>query len=380
MKTAIIQPNDFLRNLVSYTRQFSESVEVQTVEEILKEKKIEVIISEQRDLQSNDIIQLRNTFPNQKIFIVADYIEPFFEKSCITHDVLLISKEWGERERLDLIQKTWFGLEEQTEYHNVVAIHGTHRQVGVTQLALSIGHTLGTFNYKTLVIGMNPYNPGELSIRKTNYTFDQVYDLIQSNVIYDGDSLLPYLDKHDHFYYLPGNLDFYKATSFEEKPIERLIHFAKEHFHIVLLDIGAFYDSYLSIVGMKLSNTHILVSSQDQISLDEYKRWKEQVLSRFDFHPKSTYQVVNKYASKATLQLKHLEETHEVPILTHVDFFPEANDAVIHDGILAYVGWPPFNRVIEGIARAIGDEVLATTNYEKKDKSIFSIFSRRNAK
>ena len=296
MKTAIIQPTESLKRLVLYTRQFSDQIEVQSFDEIVKDRKIDVILTEQMDLLASDIIQLRQKFPNKKILILSETADPFFQKACITYDILLITKEMNEREQLDTIQKAWFGLEEQTEYHNVVAIHGTHRQVGITQLALSIGQTLGELNYKTIVIGLNPYNPGEINNVQSSYSFEQIYDLIESNVIYDGESLVPYLTKLNHFYYLVGNRDFYKAMTFDSKPVERLIHFAKEHFHIVILDVGSFYDSYLPLTGLQLSNTHILVSSQESISLEEYRRWQEQVLNRFDFHPKSIYQVVNKVA------------------------------------------------------------------------------------
>lgn len=376
MKTAIIQGNEQLQRLVDFTRQFSNTVEVQSFEELQKDKKIEVIVTAQRNIAHSDLIQIRNMFQKQKIVIVAEKIDPLFARTCTAHDILLLSNEWTEREQLNTIQKVWFGLEEQTEYHNVIALHGTHRQVGLSQLVLSIGHTLGTFNYKTVVIGLNPYNPGEVENHKATYSFDQVYDLIQTNVIHDGESLMPYLEKNEHFSYLPGNRDFYKAMSFEAKPVERLIDFAKEKFDIVLLDVGSFYDSYLPLTGLQLSNIHILVSSQDQISTEEYKRWKEQILNRFEFFPKSVYQVVNKYASKAIITLKQLEDTHDIPILAQVPFFPEANDAVIEDGILALSGYNSYNRAIEGISKAIGAEVLASANNSKEQKGILGFFRK----
>lgn len=375
MKVAVVKPTESLKDLILRTRQFAESIEIMNVEEIVKDRKIDVILMNQNDLKTNDIIQMRNQFVSKKILIQTEKLDAFFEKSCIAHDVLLISEEWSLRERIDHIQKSWFGLEEQTEYHNVVAVYGTHRQVGVTQTALSIGNVLGSFNYKTLVIGLNPYNPGEDSTRPPAYSFEQIYDLIESNVINTGEALLPYLEKYDNFYYLTGNRDKYKALAFEEKPVERLIHLTKDYFQAVVLDVGSFYDSYLPLTGLRMSNTHILVSSQEQISLDEFKSWKEQILNRFEFHPKTSYQVVNKYASKAILTGKHLEEKLELPILTQIPFFPEANDALIEDGTLFNADYTPYNKVIEGIGRAIGDEITAAANNEKEKKPFF--FKRR---
>lgn len=372
MKIAIVQSTDHLERLVLYTKQFTDSVQTNSIDELKKEKKVEVIVMNQGELKHTDITQLRSDFPSKKILIVTESIEPFFEKICIAHDIMLISKEWSERDQLDTIQRVWFGLEEQTEYHNVIAIQGTHRQVGVTQTALSIGHTLGTYNYKTLVIGLNPYNPGEDHKKKSTYSFDLVYDLIQSNIITDGASLLPYLEEYKHFFYLPGNRDFYRAQNFDKKPVQQLIQYAKDYFQVVILDVGSFYDSYLSLTGLELSNTHILVSSQEQYSLDEYKRWNEQVLSLFEFKPKLRYQVVNKFASKAIITNSHLEEKNEIPILTQIPFFPEANDALIEDGILCFAEYKHYNKAIDGIAKVIGDEIIYASTFEKKGTSLFS--------
>ncbi|MFS0783394.1 hypothetical protein [Bacillus sp. 1P06AnD] len=357
MKTAIVNANEGLKRIVSHTLQFEECMEVRSLEELQKHKKMEVIVLEQCELNAMDIIQLRETFPSQKILVVADEIDAFFEKSCVAHDILLVSKEWAERDQLKVIQKSWFGLEEQTEYHNVVVFKGTHRQVGVTQLALSTGLAISRLNYKTLVIGLNPYNPGEIVTSPATYSFDQVYDLLQTNVINGGESLLPYLEKVENLYYLPGNRDYYKAAQYEGAAVERLIHYAKEYFDIVLLDVGAFYDSYLPLTALQMSNTHILVSSQEQLSIDEYKRWNEQVLNRFAFFPKTTYQIINKFATKAILTAKHLEEKQGVPLLMQVPYFPEANDAEIEDGILYLSEYAPFVKAIDGLAKTIGNEI-----------------------
>lgn len=357
MKTIIVKPTDDLRNIVLFTRQFTDPVEVESFDEVTKEKKVKVIVTAQNDLSTPDIIDLRNTFPEHKFLILTKNQEPFFRKACIAHDMLLISSESSEREQLDAIQKAWFGLEEQTEFHNVIAFHGTHRQVGVTQLALSVGYHLGTLNYKTIVIGLNPYNSGEYPGLNPSHSFEDVYDLIESNVIHDGDSLLPYLTKVEHMHYLVGNRDLYRAIKFESESVEKLINIAKEHFHIVILDIGSFYDGYLAFNGLQMSNTHVLVSSQEQQSIDEYKRWKEQILDRFEIHPKSQYQVVNKYATRPIITSKHLEEKHNVPVLAEVPFFPEAADAIIEQGILILADNRLFVKKVEGLSKALANEV-----------------------
>lgn len=380
MKASIIRPNESLKRLLMFTNQFEEHLEVQSFEELQKERKTEVIITGQNELTGADIIDIRSKFDKHKILVVMEKEDPFFYNSCIAHDILVLFSDWTEREQLDRIQKAWFGLEEQTEYHNVVAIHGTHRQVGVTQIALSVGHVLGSFNNRTIVLGLNPYNSGEIVTRKSTYSFDQIYDLLLTNVITDGESLLPYLEKVDQFYYLPGNRDFYKAVQFEGEAVERLIKICKAYFDIVILDVGAFYDSYLPIKALQMSNTHILVSSQEQLSIDEYKRWQDQVLSRFSFHPKSRYQIVNKHASKAIITTKHLEEKHDIPLLLNIPFFPEANDAEIESGLLVLADYLPYTKVIEGLAKTISSETGRYGASNSLSESAFRWFGRRKTK
>lgn len=378
MKTAIVKPTEELRKLISFTQQLEEYLEVQSIEELEKDKKAVVIALDRGDLTPIDIIDLRGKFPRQRILMMFSDRDTLFENACIAHDVLLIPSEWTLRQQLDTIQKEWFGLEEQTEYHNVVAFHGTHRQVGVTQTALSVGNILGTFNLKTVVLGLNPYNPGEIINQKGSYSFDQIYDLLVGNLITDGQSLLPYLLKKNDFYYLTGNMDYYKAPEYEKEAVEKLINICKEYFDVVILDIGAFYDNLLPLTALEMSNTHILVSSQEQLSIDDYKRWDEQVLSRFEFFPKARYLVVNKYGSKGIITAKHLEEKLSVPLLLHIPFFPEANDAEIEEGILVLSEFSPYRKAIVGLAKTVSNET-GRIGEEKKAKGGFGLFGRRKA-
>lgn len=373
----MIGSSEDLKRLVLFTQQLQEDVVFSTVEEALKnQKKFQVLFIEKGDYTFSDVIELRKSFPTQKICMLGSGSDEVFTKTCLAQDILYLDNEKSERERLDIIQKVWYGLQEQAEYQNVVALHGTHRQVGVTQLALSLGHTLGDWNHSPIVIGLNPYNPGEYPELKAAYSFEQIYDLVKSNVIEDGEGLMQYLTKIDSFYYLVGNRDFYKAGEFEKDIVAKIIDIAKEKFDLVILDVGSFYDSYLPLMGLQMSNTHILVSSQEFISLDEYQRWYDQVLSRFPLHPKTTLQVVSKFASKAVITPKQLEEQHGVPVVAHIPFFPEANDAIFEDGILTLAGYKPYSKVIDGVAKTIVGEVSATNYSHTQKKGLAKWLSR----
>jgi len=71
MKTAIIQPTNELRRIVMFTRQFSDQIEVQTFDEIVKDRKVETLIAERNELNAQEIILLRQKFPHQKILILS---------------------------------------------------------------------------------------------------------------------------------------------------------------------------------------------------------------------------------------------------------------------------------------------------------------------
>ena len=379
MKVAIYQPSELLKRIALLTSQFDDpDLEIQSLDDLGKERRVEALLLERGDMSAHDVLLLREKFPLLKILIIYDEYDEFFNKSCITHDVHSLSKQIGEKEILRILQVEWFGLEEATEFQNVVAIHGTHRQVGTTQIALSIGNTLAELNYKVAVLGLNPYNPGELRPYKTKYSLDQVYDLLEGGVIKNGDDLKKYMLEIGKLHYLVGNADFYKSPQFEKEPIEHLIDVAKSYFDVVVLDVGSFYDSFLAITALERSNTHILVATQENLSINEYNRWKKQFLSRFSFHPKNSYMVVNKYASNAIITPKQLEQTHNTNLLAQIPYFPEAADAEYEEGILSRAGYKAYFKVIEGLAKSVANDVM---NFkEDKSKSFFGRLKKGRAR
>lgn len=358
MKVAITNNSNKLISLFHKIPQFEEYILFDSFEDLKKEKKVRYIFAEQNDLVAADLAQIRASFPNSKILILSKSEDPFFEKTCLVHEILLLIESWEEERCVQLIQHNWFGQLQRSKYKNVFAIFGTHRCTGVTQTALSLGNVIGGLNLKTLVIGLNPYSSGEYPGIKATYSFDMIYDLVENDVIKDGETLLPYLTKLEYCYYLVGNRDLYKALTFQPEPIMKLIDYAKDYFNVVLLDVGAFFDSYMAKIALENSNTHILISTQEQQAIDEFTRWNEQILSRFNYYPKSSYQIVNKYASRAIIQSKSLEEALKIPVLAEIPYFPESNDAVVTEGILYNSDFKPYVKAIDGIARVLVNEVI----------------------
>lgn len=373
MKVAIMQDSKKLISLYDKISQFTEYVLIDSFEDLKKEKKIRYVMAEQREMVAADLTQIRSSFPDIQILILSDKIDPFFEKSCLVHDILYLFEPWEESKCVQLIQQNWFNQLQKNEYQNVIAINGTHRCNGVTQTALSLGHVIGGLGLKTIVIGLNPYSPGEYPKVTGTYSFDMIYNLIENQVITDGEALLPYLTKLDYFNYLVGNRDLYKALTYQPEVIQQLIDIAKSYFNVVILDVGAHYDSYMAKVALENSNTHVLISTQEYQAGTEFNRWKDQILSHFNYFPKSTYQVVNKYATRAIIQSKQLESTLQIPVLTEIPYFPESNDAILTEGILYFADYKPYVRSIDGLARALVSEIIPDETRTVK-KGILSRF------
>lgn len=376
MKVAIQNGNELIRSIVQSVEQFTDVVVINSFDDVKEQKKVKALLLEHHGLTSHDLLVLRQQFPDLKILIVSKQNDEFFVRTCITHDILFVKEELGEQKIRDIIQENWFDKNETHEFQNVIVIHGTHRQVGCTQTALSIGYALSELNYKVGVLGLNPYNPGELRNLESPHSFDVVYDLVESGVIKSGDLLVKYMTKIDRLYYLIGNRDFYRGIQYQKEPVEGLIHMAKEYFDVVILDIGGFYDSYLSYTALTHSGSHILIGTQEYLSIVEFKRWREQYLNRLIFNAKNRYFIVNKYASRAIITPKILSETHDVPLLSMIPYFPEAADAEYEDGLLIKSDYKPYAKAIHGIAKSIAEDVKnfeATTD----DKTFFGLIKKK---
>ncbi|MYL35483.1 hypothetical protein GLW08_20485 [Pontibacillus yanchengensis] len=344
--------------------------EFSSIDELKKDKKVKAILLDQNGFNTQDLLSFREVFPNHHFIILMKEKDEFFEKSCIAHDIKPVFNDIRDDELKNIIQTSWFKEKENTDNDHVIAIRGTHRQCGTTQTSLSLARSFAAYNRRVAVVGLNPYNPGYVRGLDNKYSLDYIYDHLESDVIRDAETLMKYMDESHGVHYLPGNSDLYKAPSFKETPIKRMIQYLKREFDIVILDVGSFYDSFLAMTALKEAGTHILIATQEVISLNEYQRWNEQIIDKFDLELPSSYLVVNKYATNAIITPKHISETLDIPMISHIPFFPEAADAEYEDGVLYDTIFKPYNRAIDGIAKALNQELVSEG--KKANKNWFS--------
>ncbi|WP_214483770.1 hypothetical protein [Bacillus sp. SM2101] len=369
MKVAIYSENNILLQVLESISFINEVVSIESLDELSNQKlKIKAVLMDQNGITSPDLLAFREKHPKIKVVMMCDTDDAFFKKACITHSMIPIDVTEDESTIKSIIESEWFKVELRSSYKNVIAVHGTHRQVGVTQTTLSIARIMREYNYSVCVVGLNPYNPGEIADVTNQYSLDYIYPSLQNNVLKSFEELKAYMNDVDGFDYIIGNRDFYRAPEFEGEPIKLLIDSVKDHYDVVLLDCGSHYDNFLPITGLQLADTHLLVASQEFIATNEYNRWKSQILSTLQLKPTHSHLIINKYASNATITAKQLQDELEVSYLGEIPFFPEAADAQIESGYLGNVEFKPYKNAVISISKALIGEVKEQQQVNKKNK------------
>lgn len=340
----------------------------------LKASKIEHFYLEKEEYQSLDFFNIREKKPHAELLLLIEEGDDFGRNICVTHDITPIENTMEEANFKKLIRLKWFGKGDASLYKNVIAISGTHRGAGTTQISFALAQSLFELNTKSLVIGCNPYNPGEVPNVPMQHSLDTVYQYLENGVINDFEGIKKYFSEVGNFTYLMGNRNYYMAPEIKREPILKLIEIVKPHFDHIILDVGSFYDNYMPITALQCSDTHFLVATQEDVSTKEYIRWKEQVLDAFDFNPTHQYLVVNKFKNESVKTLKQIEEQLQSTPLSVIPYFPDAFDTEIENGFLYNAGYKAFNRGIIGIARLMVNNLI---DVPKESKKRFQLFSKK---
>ncbi len=375
MQIALKTKRQNISELFQDSPYIEDTLNINEISEIAKNKKVKGVIFDREEHTSHDILEFREQFPDINAIVLQDQEDELFKKSCLAHNIQVLLSDVEDEILLGVINEEWFGASHQGPEVNIIAVRGTHRQAGTTQTSLSMARSIAAYDHKAAVVGLNPYNPGSLPNLDEKYSLDQVYDLLESGVIKDSESLMKYFIDVDGFYYLVGNKDLYRALSFKREPIDYMISLLKENFDTIIFDVGSFFDSYLAMTGLQQAQTHILVGTQEWCSISDYKRWQEQYLTAFDLEPDHSYLIVNKYSAHAIISPKQLEESVDIGVLSYIPFFPESADAEYDDGILFDTNYKPYNKAINGIVKALIEDI--DESKRKKNGSWLSSLKER---
>ncbi|OIJ09457.1 hypothetical protein BKP35_16515 [Anaerobacillus arseniciselenatis] len=376
MKIAILSENPIIKEALEQIDEVKKVENVHEIEDI--GMNFNTLILDKGELASVDLIELRERFPNFKIMLLVKIGEDtFFEKACTTHSIDVVSKDIIEKEIVYFVKTNWLGkdLGSNSDYQNVYAVMGTHNQVGSSEFCFGVAKVLSEYNRRVVVVGLNPYNPSEIRTVNTNQSLDQIYPLLENKVLKQSDDIKKYLTGVEGFDYLIGNRDFYNAVNYTEEPIHYMIDILKDEYDFVLLDIGSFYDNLLPLTGLSIADTHIVISSQEIASIQQYKRWNEQILKRVNFKPNNRFLIVNKYSSRAVITPKQLQVELEIPLLGNLPFVSEANDDVYNDGFIANGNHKGYYTSIINITKALMN-IADKDNSSKKPFFLTKIFRK----
>jgi len=163
----------------------------------------------------------------------------------------------------------------------VVAAMAAVYGVGLTSSLLLLGKQLTEVsNIKVGIIGLNGFNHGTTLIDYKGKYLDEVWGMIDSQVLLQNDLISKMHLISPNLYYLAGNRDLLKVYTYTPEGISYLIDMAKGSFDLVILDVGCYIDTALAFQGILSSDLLLVQTNQDRFAKDNWLRQKEQILSR----------------------------------------------------------------------------------------------------
>ncbi|MBH0167154.1 hypothetical protein IHV12_19705 [Fictibacillus sp. 7GRE50] len=383
MKVAYLSQNVTFEQSIEKINQITELLKISDISEITH--KHEGIIFEQTNLDTVDLINLREQFPEMKMTMIATVLNETLINVCHGNNITVIQDTVSSNEFMKMILLDWFGIEKRRmDYNTVFSISGTHSQVGVTQLALCLASELSSLNLKVGVLGLNQYNAGDIPDKETDYSFDSLYASIENGIFEkeyqrDKNKLKSLMLELDGFYYLVGNRDrkFASEQFYKVDAIQKLIEIAKQEFDIVLLDLGSIYDTASVVAGLKCSTTHLLVATQQDISAKNFKQIRNQILKELGYTENQFQLIINKHSVNAAYTARLLTDHLGIPLVGKIPYVPGAEDIEIAHGIIASEAGKAFNKAIHTIARSITTSLVEGEMPKLKKKSLFSFMGAK---
>lgn len=384
MKVAYMSKNFVFEQSIEKINQIGELIKINSLEEITYRH--EGLIFEQSNLDTVDLINLREQYPDIMMALIAQVPSETLLNVCRGNNITIINENVTPNEFMRILLLEWFGIEKRRmDYNTVFSITGTHTQVGVTQVALSLASELSSFNLKVAVLGLNQYNPGDIPGKETDYSFDTLYSSVENGIFEkeyqrDKNKLKSLMLELNGFYYLVGNRDrvFASEQYYKVEAIQKLIEIAKQEFDIVLLDLGSIYDTASVVAGLKCSTTHLLVGTQQDLSARNFKQVQNQILKELGYTEDQFQLIINKHSINAAYSARQLTDHLGVSLVGKIPYEPGAEDIEIANGIISTEASKAFNRAIHTIARSISASLVEGEMPKLKKKSLFS-FKGANA-
>lgn len=190
-------------------------------------------------------------------------------------------------------------LEDEMEESKIIVFYGADDKVGVTMVCQSIGSYVANAvkTEKVLLLHLDG-KPGMDYTEDSAYGLDEIKVRLESDVL-TRQELIDACKKDGNLYNLKGTTNLLERKTYQPDIVEKLLRLVEGYFDLILVDSGSNIDMGLSIGSLEATDHLVLVTTQQQSSLNSYK-CKKQVFDELDIA--FTHCIVNKYVEKGFLQ------------------------------------------------------------------------------
>lgn len=349
------------------------------IEELTGIEEYDIIVISDKLINSNDIvINDYSEFRGRKVYyMLSNYKNRRAMENitsiCKSKKINVIPPKLSINQVLERITLDLFPNTRQNS--NAIAIFGADAKVGTTMVSTAISEMLAAnTNTKVLLLSLNGQR-GTSFIKDA--TTESGMDSIRvklANQILSKEELLDCCIQKGNFYMLPGIDSILDIRHYQAEHIEYLINIASQIANIVIIDCGNAanidFAGSLSITGLNAGRYKYLITTQQKIAFDVFKRTNEQVLNLLDINPEDFLLIVNNYYNSNGLPTpEELCKKYEINLagkLPYLDF--KGWEAEFERNTL--LNNTEFNNEIEDIAKLIATQ-LDIRYIEKQTKKSF---------
>lgn len=233
-------------------------------------------------IEPDGLPDIRERFSSEVIiYLVSNesrYLLEQIRTICQTYSIDVIMPGSTVDDIIQFIEERAFNRKQTAT--SVVAFLSGLPQQGLTSTLLAMANQMGTMSdAKIGVIGLNVYNPGVDLLPYKGKTFDDIWGNLQSKTL-SADELYEKCHRlSGNVYYLGGNKNIRKSPYYEVEGVHFLIEQARKSFDLVLLDIGAYFDTPLAAQGLMQADLQILLMTQLETHIHAFEEKYKQILS-----------------------------------------------------------------------------------------------------
>lgn len=261
-------------------------------------------------------------------------------------------------------------LKEIDSHNNIIVFFGADEKVGTTQIAQSVAERLAQKTSLKIFLGFLNGKPSLDYIENdTNFSLDTLKIKI-INQILDRNELLDVCIKKDNLYILKGVNSILDKRHYHPEHIEYLLKLISKEFDVVIIDAGSDIELGMTIGALNTTQYRYLVTTQQEIAFNNYKRIKSQVLNRFDI--KDYMIIVNKFIESERLNTQyHIAKLYEGTLASSVPYLSWSWQSEQERKSLLHFNDQEFINSIDKIITLISTQINFDYQIQKKEDKGF---------